>query len=339
MKASEGLPVIAVTCGDPAGVGPEVVLKSMLAEDIFGLCRPVIMGESDYLRTVAQKLDLPVEVEPVDSVRSANTRPGVACVLDVPGERPLGVVFGKVQAEAGAAAYRYIKKSIDLGLAGEVDAVATAPINKPAIHEAGIPFIGHTEIYGDLTNTRDPLTMFVTGPLKVFFLTRHMSLKDAINALSVELILKTLDRIIEDMRKLGYENPLIALAALNPHASDGGMFGDEEQLILEPAVRKATEKGLRVVGPVPADSVFARAYRGAYDAVLSLYHDQGHIATKTLDPDRTISVTTGLPFIRTSVDHGTAFDIAGKGIAREISMSEAIRIAADLSLRVKRTRK
>jgi 4-hydroxythreonine-4-phosphate dehydrogenase len=332
------LPIIGVTVGDPAGVGPEIVLKSMLDEEIFRLSRPVIIGEVDFLKKIAADLNLPVQVEKAASPGSAGVRAGVACVIDVPGDRRLDIEMGKVQAEAGAAGYRYIKKSIELGLAGEIDAVATAPINKPAVHAAGIPFIGHTEMYGDMTNTKNPLTLFVTGPLRVFFLTRHVSLRQAIDQISQELILDTLGRIFEDLRGLGFENPLVAVAGLNPHAGDQGLFGTEEIEIIAPAVKKAQDAGMRVVGPIPADSVFSRAYRGAYDAVLSLYHDQGHVATKTLDPEHTISVTTGLPFIRTSVDHGTAFDIAGKGLASAVSMVESIKVAADFSRRVRKAK-
>lgn len=327
-------PLIAVTIGDPAGIGPEIVLKSMLAEESFAACDPIIIGEPAFLRRVARDLSIPVEIREVTDLAAAQPQRGVAVVYPVVGSEPLAVEPGKVQAAAGRAAYSYIVRSIELGLAGQVAGVATAPINKPAIHAAGIDFIGHTEMYGEMTATPAPLTMFVTGPLKVFFLTRHMSLRQAINALSEDLILATLDRMVEDLAALGYAQPHIAVAALNPHAGDEGMFGDEEIRIIEPAIKRAQARGLRISGPVPADSVFARAYRGAYDAVLSLYHDQGHIATKTLDPEHTISVTTGLPFIRTSVDHGTAFDIAGKGVANEVSMIEAIRIAADLSQRV-----
>lgn len=215
-------------------------------------------------------------------------------------------------------------------LAGEIDAMATAPINKESIRLAGSHHIGHTELIADLSGSNEPLTMFWVRGVRIFFLTRHLSLRKAIDAIRNSRIVETVFVIDKLLKDIGIRRPRIAVAALNPHASDGGLVGDEEEDELIPAVKELQEKGINAVGPVPADSVFHQAFSGKYDAVLSLYHDQGHIAAKTVDFYGTVSATLGLPFIRTSVDHGTAFDIAGKGIADSKSMEEAIKAAVDL---------
>jgi 4-hydroxythreonine-4-phosphate dehydrogenase len=213
----------------------------------------------------------------------------------------------------------------------EILAIATTPINKPALKAAGVDFIGHTEILAGLTNTDDPLTMFEVKGLRVFFLTRHDALKKACEMVTKERLLDYIDRCTEALKSLGIKEGSMAVAGLNPHRGDNGLFGTEDEEIIKPAVQEAKEQGYNVEGPIGADSVFHLALKGRYNSVLSLYHDQGHIATKTLDFERTIAITLGLPFLRTSVDHGTAFDIAGKGIASEVSMVEAILLAAKYS--------
>jgi 4-hydroxythreonine-4-phosphate dehydrogenase len=235
---------------------------------------------------------------------------------------------GKVSAAGGMHAFASIEQSIKLALNKKVDAIATAPINKEALKMAGIKYLDHTEILTKLTHAQDTMTLFVTGKLRVFFYSRHIEFKDISQSLNIPNIVQALSKSTEYLEKMGISEPRLALAALNPHGGEHGMFGREESDILEPSVVKAQEEGLDVHGPIPADSVFHLAHEGHYDAVLSLYHDQGHIATKTLDFHRTVSLTMGLPFLRTSVDHGTAFDIAGKNEASEISMVEAIRAAA-----------
>lgn len=241
------------------------------------------------------------------------------------------ICFGEVQAAAGRAAYQFIVTVFNLANSGQVAAIATTPINKEAIKAAGIDCIGHTEMLAVLTNTADPLTMFQVHNLRVFFLTRHVSLRKACDLVTRERLLDYITRCLRALKMLGIESGSLAVAGLNPHNGEHGLFGDEEVQEVEPAIRAAREIGLKVTGPVPGDSVFHQALTGKYDAVLSLYHDQGHIATKTLDFERTISLTIGMPFLRTSVDHGTAFDIAGKGIAGSVSMEEAIRLAAEYS--------
>jgi 4-hydroxythreonine-4-phosphate dehydrogenase len=235
---------------------------------------------------------------------------------------------GKVSAMCGRAAFEYIKKAVELAAAGAVDAVATTAINKESLKAAGVPFIGHTEILAGLTGSHDPLTMFQVLDLRVFFLTRHMSLLEACKAVKRERVLDYIRRCAEALRRLGLENPNLVVAGLNPHGGEHGLFGREEEDEIAPAIEAAGKEGYRVDGPKPADSVFHFALKGRWDAVLSLYHDQGHIAAKMVDFERTISLTLGLPFLRTSVDHGTAFDIAGKGTVNPLSMVEAIRLAA-----------
>ena len=236
--------------------------------------------------------------------------------------------YGKINAMCGQAAFDYIKKSIEITMDKQADAVATTPINKESLHAAEVDFIGHTEIFGALTGTDDPLTMFETNGLRVFFLTRHKSLRDMLDDIKKDRIIDYVERCTDALRRLGVKEGTMAVAGLNPHSGEHGLFGWEEVKEIAPAVEELRERGFNVAGPVPADSVFHQAAQGRFNSVLSLYHDQGHIATKTLDFDRTISITNGMPILRTSVDHGTAFDIAGKGIAGAVSMEEAIRLAA-----------
>jgi len=236
--------------------------------------------------------------------------------------------LGLVQGMCGRAAFEYIQKATELASSGRVDAIATAPINKEALKAAQIDFIGHTEILAALTGVTDSLIMFQVRSLRVFFLSRHVSLRKACDLATRERVLSYMQRCSEALRQIGVAEGTLAVAGLNPHSGEHGLFGDEEVNEIGLAVREAQRLGCRVVGPLPADSVFHQALQGQYGAVLSLYHDQGHIATKMVDFERTISVTLGLPFLRTSVDHGTAFDLAGTGKASPTSMKEAILVAA-----------
>ena len=236
--------------------------------------------------------------------------------------------FGKVSGMCGKAAYAYIAKSIELANSRQVDAVATTPINKESLRAGDIHFIGHTEIFGALTNTEDPLTMFETNGMRVFFLTRHVSLREMLDMITKERIKDYVKRCLEALEKLGVKEGTMAIAGLNPHSGEHGLFGWEEVNEITPAVEELKAEGYNVAGPIGADSVFHQAAIGKYNSVLSLYHDQGHIATKTLDFEKTIAITNGMPILRTSVDHGTAFDIAGTGVVSAVSMIEAILLAA-----------
>lgn len=286
-------PRIGITTGDPAGIGPEIVRAAVTNPSVLRVCEPVVFGIIDPSEISTKKIPI-----------------------------------GKISAQGGDFAFSAIKQAVAAAQAGSIDAIATAPVNKESLKAAGVPYIGHTEILAALTATDDPLTMFETLALRVFFLSRHVSLRTACDMVTQERVHRYLVRCSAAMEKqLGIKNPLIAVAALNPHGGESGMFGNEESCI-GPAITQAVKEGVRATGPISADSVFHLAKTGRYDAVLSLYHDQGHIACKTLDFERTISLTLGLPFMRTSVDHGTAFDIAGMGTASPASMIEAILLAA-----------
>ena len=322
-------PLLGITMGDPAGIGPEIIAKALMDRGIYEQCKPLVIGDKDTLRQALPFCGGHPVIHPVDRPEGGRFTFGTLDVLHtpVPGFDAGGITPGKVQAEAGKAAYEYIKEACRLAMAGKIDAIVTAPISKEAIRAAGIPAIGHTEIFGELTGTPNPLTMFQVGKLRVFFLSRHVSLRKACDLVTEDNVYRCILQCQTAMEQLGMAEGTLAVAGLNPHNGEHGMFGDEETTQIVPAVLRANREGLRCTGPIPADSVFSQALQGKFAAVLSLYHDQGHVATKTLDFERTISVTLGLPFIRTSVDHGTAFDIAGYGIASPVSMKEAIRIA------------
>ena len=315
-------PTVAVTIGDPAGIGPEIVVRALVEEPVRRAASVVVVGDRGILERAME-------------VTGVRLRFGEDAGLIDLGNVPAGLRWGAIQPEAGRAAGQYVERAVHEAQAGRVDAIATAPLNKEALWAAGYPHPGHTELLGALTGVADPLTMFQVRGLRIFFLTRHLSLREAIARITRARILEMLPRIAAELARLGFARPRIAVAALNPHAGEGGALGMEDREEIAPAVAEARERGLDVSGPVPADSVFAQALEGRYDGVLSLFHDQGHIAAKTLDFHGTVSVTLGLPFIRTSVDHGTAFDIAGQGLARADSMTAAIIAAADL---VRRTR-
>jgi len=326
-------PVIGITMGDPAGIGPEIVVKSLANGKIYDVCKPLIIGDAGCVRKSAAIFKMDYGVNVVKDPSEGVYRHGTIDVLDLANVDHGGLKMGQIQAMAGKASFEYIEKSIHLALDRKIAAVATSPINKESIKAAGVPFIGHTEMYGDLTGA-DPLTMFQVHGMRIFFLTRHVSLARAVQLITKERLLDYIKRCTEALVVLGVKDPLLAVAGLNPHSGEHGLFGDEEVREIEPAVAEAKARGFKIVGPVPADSVFHLAKNGRYDAVLSLYHDQGHIASKTLDFERTVSVTCGLPFLRSSVDHGTAFDIAGKGIASSVSMEEAILVAAEYAGRM-----
>ncbi|MGH2453169.1 MAG: 4-hydroxythreonine-4-phosphate dehydrogenase PdxA [bacterium] len=318
-------PAIGITIGDPAGIGPEIVVRALADEASRASADLVVIGDGWVLRRAMEVTGVPVAFQPEGSPR----------LIDL-ANVDHRLRWGKVQATAGAAAGQYIERGTQEVLAGRLDGLATAPLSKEALWRAGYRYPGHTEMLGALTGQPDPLTMFLVGKLRIFFLTRHLSLRDAVERVTRERIVAMLPRIDEALRAIGVGRPKIAVAALNPHAGEGGALGVEDQEQIAPAVAEARGRGLLVEGPVPADAVFAQGREGRYDAILSLYHDQGHIAAKTVDFHGSVSVTLGLPFIRTSVDHGTAFDIAGKGVARAESMVAAIVAAADLTQRLLR---
>ena len=320
-------PIIAVTMGDPAGIGPEIVAKSIADKATFDVARCIVIGDKKVMEKAIEIVGADLKVNVVDSPADGDYSYGVLNMIDLDNIDMSRFEYGKINAMCGQAAFDYIKKSIEITMDKQADAVATTPINKESLHAAEVDFIGHTEIFGALTGTDDPLTMFETNGLRVFFLTRHKSLRDMLDDIKKDRIIDYVERCTDALRRLGVKEGTMAVAGLNPHSGEHGLFGWEEVKEIAPAVEELKERGFNVAGPVPADSVFHQAAQGRFNSVLSLYHDQGHIATKTLDFDRTISITNGMPILRTSVDHGTAFDIAGKGIAGAVSMEEAIRLA------------
>ena len=321
-------PIIAVTMGDPAGIGPEIVAKSIADKATYDVARCIVIGDKKVMEKAIKIVGADLKVNVVESPADGDYSYGVLNMIDLDNIDMSRFEYGKINAMCGQAAFDYIKKSIEITMDKQADAVATTPINKESLHAAEVDFIGHTEIFGALTGTADPLTMFETNGLRVFFLTRHKSLRDMLDDIKKDRIIDYVERCTDALRRLGVKEGTMAVAGLNPHSGEHGLFGWEEVKEIAPAVEELRERGFNVAGPVPADSVFHQAAQGRFNSVLSLYHDQGHIATKTLDFDRTISITNGMPILRTSVDHGTAFDIAGKGIAGAVSMEEAIRLAA-----------
>lgn len=322
-------PIVAITIGDPASIGPEITVKALGEKEIYDICKPLLIGDKVVIEYYIKLLGLNIKLNNIARPEDGAFSYGTIDLINLDTIKDLKEIdIGKVSARAGHSSAKYIEKAVELAKAKEVDAIATAPINKEAWKLAGVPHIGHTEMLGDLTGVKDPLTMFQVNSLRIFFLTRHVSLRKACDLIKKDRVLDYIERCIKALRALGLDNPRLAVAALNPHGGEHGLFGDEELKEIEPAVKEAQERGFNVSGPIPADSVFWACLSGKYDAVLSLYHDQGHIAAKTLDFHKTVSITLGLPFLRTSVDHGTAMDIAGKGIANAISMIEAIKVAS-----------
>lgn len=331
-------PIVGITMGDGAGVGPEVIMKSLNHKEIYEICRPIVIGDSKILNRAKGFIQSNLKIEKITDFQideQLTTTYGTVCCLDLnllPEDLPLG----QVSAVAGHAAFEYLKKAIELANAGKLDAICTAPLNKEALHRGGHNYPGHTEILADLTNTKDFAMMLSTPKLKVIHVTTHMGLIDAVKAINTERVYHVIKLANETLTRSGLKNPRIAVCGINPHAGENGLFGygEEEEKII-PAVNKAKEEGISVFGPLPADTLFFRAVRGDFDVVVAMYHDQGHGPIKVLGLDAGVNITVGLPIIRTSVDHGTAFDIAGKGIADEKSMLEAIRQAVELAPKMK----
>ena len=321
-------PIIGISMGDPAGIGPEILVRAAADEAVHRVTRCLVFGDARVIEKAVQDSGLKLKVHAITTPDEARFAPNSIEVIDLANADPAAFQPGKVQALCGQAAWDYIEAMVQAALRGEIEAVNTAPINKESIQAAGVPYIGHTEMLAGLTGAHDPLTMFETLGLRVFFLSRHVSLRKSCDLVTKERLLDYIERCHQAMEQLGIGGGELAVAGLNPHCGEHGLFGDEEVKEVEPAITEAQRRGFRVVGPIGADSVFHQAKHGRYAAVLSLYHDQGHIATKTLDFERTISLTLGLPFLRTSVDHGTAFDIAWQGKASAVSLVESLLVAA-----------
>ena len=324
-------PAIAITMGDPCGIGPEVVVKALTDPWVYASCRPMVIGNT-YAMERAQELNgLGMRVNQLKDPATAGRDPAVVDVLDPGNLNPEDITVGRISPQCGRAAMEWVTKAGELALAGTVTALATAPLNKEAASLAGYQSIGHMELLQELSGSKTVATMLMAKNLRVVHLTTHRSLRLACDYVKKDRILQFLQLTHDSFIKWGIDRPKIGVAALNPHGSDGGLLGNEEAEEISPAVAAALELGIDAVGPVPADAIFHQATQGRYDVVLAMFHDQGHIPVKVYGFEESITANLGLPFVRTSVDHGTAFDIAGKGIASHTSMLEAIRLAVALA--------
>ncbi|MBI4284056.1 MAG: 4-hydroxythreonine-4-phosphate dehydrogenase PdxA [Chloroflexi bacterium] len=324
-------PLIAITIGDPAGIGPEVVAKALANQAVYEMSRPLVVGESAAMRAALKFIEKPFGMHPVEQASDTLGKFGAIDILDLHNLEWDKVKVGQVSAECGRASMEFVEKGLRLALGHQVRAIVTAPINKEATMLAGYPGLGHLEYLAQATGAKEYATMLAVGNLRCVHLTTHYSLREACDHVKKELILARLKLTDESFRQWGFGKPRIGVAGLNPHAGEDGMFGREEIDEIIPAVREAANLRIDAHGPFPADSIFNQAIKGAFDAVLVMYHDQGHIPVKVHGFEKSVSVALGLPLLRTAVDHGTAFDIAGKGIADAESMVEAIKTAVWLS--------
>jgi len=320
-------PILAITMGDAAGSGPEIVVKALAVPEIYEISRPIVIGDAATMQEALRITKVPGEIRAINKISEAKFKPGVIDVIDLRNIQLDRLTRGQVNPMAGKAAYEYIKLAVDLALAGECDAIVTSAINKEALNKAGYHYDGHTQILAELCRAKEVAMMLVTGKLRVSHVSTHVSLLRAIERVRPERVLTVLKLTNEALKQMGIENPRLAVSGLNPHAGERGLFGDEEQKYIIPAIEEARRQGMNVTGPLPPDSVFLRASQGQFDAAIAMYHDQGHIAVKMLGITEGVNVTLGLPIIRTSVDHGTVFGKAGKGTADPASLIQAIKLA------------
>nr|WP_306133575.1 D-threonate 4-phosphate dehydrogenase [Pectobacterium carotovorum] len=317
--------------GDPAGIGPEIIIKSLAEGELSGASAVVVGCVQTMRRILALNIVPAVELKIIDKPADAVFAPGVINMIDEPLEDPQALKPGVVQSQAGDLAYRCIKKATELAMAGEVHAIATAPLNKEALHSAGHLYPGHTELLAKLTNSRDYAMVLYTDKLKVIHVSTHIALRKFLDTLNRDRVETVIDMADVFLKRVGFTHPRIAVAGVNPHAGENGLFGDEEITIVSPSVEAMKAKGIDVYGPCPPDTVYLQAYEGQYDMVVAMYHDQGHIPLKLLGFYDGVNITAGLPFIRTSADHGTAFDIAWTGKAKSESMAISIQLAMQLA--------
>jgi 4-hydroxythreonine-4-phosphate dehydrogenase len=326
-------PRIAITMGDAAGVGPEVIMKALAHRELYAIARPLVVGDARRLGRAGHIVRSGLAVRAIDEPEDAGFEPGVVDCIDlalVPEDTP----FGRLSTACGEAAYRFIERAVALAVTGKVDAICTAPLNKEALNAAGHRYPGHTEMLAELTGTAEVSLMLMAPGLRVIHVTTHIGLVDAVERIDAGLVERTIARGRELVRRAGVSEPRIAVCGINPHAGESGLFGrGEEATKIEPAIRACVARGWKVEGPLPADTLFYRALKGDFDLIVAMYHDQGHGAVKAVAFDTGVNITAGLPVLRTSVDHGTAFDIAGTGRADERSMLEALRQAAVLAPR------
>ena len=341
-------PVLAITMGDPAGIGPEITVKALSDATLYDRCRPLVIGEAEILRRAAGIVEKKVIVHAIASPEEARYEAGMVDVVDMGAMDPERLIFGQANAACGAASYRYIERAVHLAMDGQVDATVTNPICKEALHMAGCPLCAHTEIYAALTGTPSYAMMLAQDKMMISHVSTHISLREACERVKKERVMEVIELTADAVRRIrGIANPHIAVAGLNPHCGEGGLFGMEEAKEIAPAIEAAIVKGYNVTGPVAPDTLFSKLHGGWYDAAVAMYHDQGHIPLKVLGfcYDRRskswnsvtgVNITLGLPIVRTSVDHGTAFDQAGKGGAREDSLKNAIMYALLLACKARR---
>jgi 4-hydroxythreonine-4-phosphate dehydrogenase len=325
------LPIVGITMGDAAGIGPEITMKSFGHSELYDWCRPLVIGDAGRLREAGRIVNSQLEVNAINSPSDAKFRFAIADCIDLK-LIPEGLPWGRLSSVCGDAAYQYLAHAVELAKASQIDAICTAPLNKEALHAGGHIFPGHTEILAHLTGTPEVSMMLSTPKLKVIHVTAHIGLIDAIAKIEPGLVERTIVRAQETLTHAGIAHPRIGVCGINPHAGEHGLFGHgEEESKIEPAVRACQARGWEVEGPLPADTLFFRAGRGDFDIVVAMYHDQGHGPVKVLGIETGVNITVGLPVIRTSVDHGTAFDIAGTGKADERSLLAALHRAAELA--------
>ncbi|MFN7279342.1 MAG: 4-hydroxythreonine-4-phosphate dehydrogenase PdxA [bacterium] len=338
---NSSLPRLAVTMGDPAGIGPEIAVKALLDPAVTSICRPVLIGDGSVIRDIIERLGLPASVYAIHRIVDSAFESGQIDVFDLGIMNGQDIPFGTINATCGEASFQAVRKAIELAMAGEVEGTVTGPINKKSINEAGHHFAGHTEIYAHFTGTRKYAMLLVEDHINVIHVSTHVSLRQACDLVKKDRIVQVIELLADGLRRLGKINMKIGVAGLNPHAGDNGLFGTEEAEEILPAIEAARALGYDVEGPVPPDTMFAKAATGAYGGVVAMYHDQGHIPFKLagfrwnaekqqMDSVKGVNITLGLPIIRTSVDHGTAFEIAGRGIASPDAMILAIQSAVQL---------
>lgn len=340
------LPNIAITMGDPAGIGPEICIKALQNKNVYERCKPIVVGDASVMQQATDFLNAGLRINAVNSLKNAKFEYGTVDVYDLKNVNLGELRHGEVSAMAGNAAFEAVRTVIEMALANEVDATVTAPINKESIHNAGHHFSGHTEIYAHYTNTSKYAMLLADENLRVIHATTHVSLRRACDLCKKERILEVISLLDDACKQFGISKPRIAVAGLNPHAGENGLFGEEEINEIIPAINQAKRKGFTVEGPVPPDTMFVKAVQGRYDGCVAMYHDQGHIPFKlegfkwdnekqTMKSVKGVNITLGLPIIRTSVDHGTAFEIAGKGIAS----ADAMMVALDYAILMAKNKK
>jgi 4-hydroxythreonine-4-phosphate dehydrogenase len=341
---TESRPILGITMGDPAGVGPEIAVRALAHPDVYRIARPVIVGDAAVLARAAEIAGVSIKIKAVSRISDSSFEYATADVLDLKNVDMGALEYGKVSPMAGKAAFEAVVRAITLAMEGQIDAAVTGPINKEALNRAGYAYSGHTEIFAEYTKTQRYAMLLVEGAMRVVHVSTHVSLRRACELVRQERVLEVI-RLADDVcRRLGIAEPAVGVAGLNPHCGEGGLFGDEEVKEIIPAIERARSLGIRADGPVPADTLFSKVKGGQYDIAVAMYHDQGHIPVKVtgfvFDPQtgkwesvRGVNITLGLPIIRTSVDHGTAFDQAGKGTANEESMIHAIEYAVRLASR------